>query len=683
MQPADIVIAVNVVQAAAALVLATLLLVFFRLFGHTFLRHWALSSASLAIYLAASTAALWLLVQPEGANSHLRLALSLAAMAVAYPHVVWLLMGAWEAVKSKTVSLRVELLLIGVAAAVGIASALISPFAAEAAELRNLLRVSIRHLLTGLAFIIAALMLWRAMRDRTLVSARLVPLAFLAYGLQLGYSSSVAAWSTVSGEFLPHTQYLGLVSFLLQTLIGYGIIIWLLEIERRRALNAQHKAETAETKLSHLRQHDLTTGLPNRELIQDMLGTALRRARDKRNRVGVLALGIHRFSVVKQALGWTGTEELLRQISSRVRTVLPRNFTLGRTGERDFLVIMADLGSRDRAMAQAEDLLGSVSQAIDHDGREVFVTFSGGLSFYPDDSRNASELIRMAQRAQLQAVAMGHNLALHQATSDSSEPRDMLAMEHALRRAVAENEFCLYFQPLVSIRERRITGFETLLRWNHPERGILAPGMFLRQAATIGVLDELEDHIFDQALKQLSIWQHDLSLPPLSVSINLTAQRFQQPDLPAKLKALCQKHDVEPGNVHLEITESTAMQDFQAGLQTIEGLREMGAKVCLDDFGSGYSSLAHLRQLRVDYIKLDRSFIAKLESDDSQQALTRAIVDLIHSLGMEVLAEGVETRSQLGFLIQCRVNRVQGFLLGKPAPAADYQSILDQGQLIF
>lgn len=195
------------------------------------------------------------------------------------------------------------------------------------------------------------------------------------------------------------------------------------------------------------------------------------------------------------------------------------------------------------------------------------------------------------------------------------------------------------------------------------------------------MLDELEDQILEQALDQLHEWQNDLSLPPTTVSINLSAQRFQQPDLAGKLAELCQRKKIDPADLHLEITESTAMEDFESGLGTIEQLRALGCKVCLDDFGTGYSSLSHLRRLKVDYVKLDRSFIANIERDPHERDMTRAIVDLIHSLGMTVLAEGVENRQQLGYLIHCRVDVIQGFLLGKPMPPAECRRVLDRPQL--
>ena len=343
---------------------------------------------------------------------------------------------------------------------------------------------------------------------------------------------------------------------------------------------------------------------------------------------------------------------------------------------------MPNAGERKRAIERSRRLLNAGSRPVKHQDLELFVHLSGGLCFAPDDDIDAIALIKAAQQAQMRAAARGELLQVHRRQNENTEPHDLLTLEREMRRGVREGQFRLHYQPLISIRQRRITGFESLLRWQHPERGLLTPGSFLQEATRLGILDELEDQIFEQALMQLSEWQNELSLPPISVSVNLSAQRFQQPDLAVKLADLCDRHKVDPADLHLEITESAAMHDFEAGLATIGRLRELGCEVCLDDFGTGYSSLAHLRRLQVDYVKLDRSFIANIERDQHERDMTRAIVDLIHSLGMTVLAEGVENRQQLGYLIQCRVDVVQGFLMGRPQPATELRGALERPQLI-
>lgn len=681
MQQVELMIALQAGQALFGLILAALLLAFLLEFRHPFLRHWALSCLAMACYFASSAGVIILIASGDFPPAT-RLSLSAFSLAAAYLHVVWLMIGTWEAVAERAARPLVHYLLLVLALTAGVGTTLIQPFAPEAAELRHLLRFSLLHAVTGVAFIIAAGMLWRSLRDFPLLSSRLTPASFLGYGGYLMYVSAISAWTVHTGQTHWHIQYLSLVGFLFLILIGYSIIIWLLEIERRRAMTAHQKAISAEERLVHFRMHDAATGLPNRRQLQDQLSSEIRSANSKRSRVGVLSIGIHRFNLVSQALGWNKTDNLIRRLASRLQQHSPKNTILGRVGERDFLLIMPDAGQREKTIERARQLLAQSTTPLMEEGKELFLSLSGGLCFAPDDEIDAVALINMAQQAQIRAAEVGESLMLHREGPANTHPHDLLNLERELRLGVQEHQFCLYFQPLISLRERRITGFETLLRWKHPERGILTPGSFLQEAVRLGVLDELEDQILDQALSQLSEWQNELSLPAISASINLSAQRFQQADLADKLARLCKEKKVNPKDLHLEITESTAMDDFEAGLNTISKLQALGCKVCLDDFGTGYSSLAHLRRLQVDYVKLDRSFITNLERDPQERSLTRAIVDLIHSLGMTVLAEGVETRQQLGYMIQCRVDVVQGFLLGRPAPAEEFRGVLDRPQLI-
>lgn len=681
MQDIDMIVAVQVTQAVFSLLLAALLLAFLIAFKHRFLRHWALSCLAMSIYLA-SAATLTHLLAFSSPDPQFRLLLSLISQITAYLHVLWLLMGAWEAASDRDVPRPLNIALVAMAVAIGVGSSLIVPFDEQAAAMRNLIRFSLLHAITGIAFAVTAVMLFRALRVAGSISSYLVPLTFSGYGLYMVYLAGASAWMTLNNTLLGHVRLLGLGGFLLQILIGYSIVIWLLEIERRRALRARSDAETAQQRLVHFRMHDPATGLPNRRQLQDQLATEVSAATIKRNRVAVLAIGLHRFKLISQALGWQETDRMVRRLSVQLRQRLPADATLGRIGDRDFVVILPNVGSRQRAIDRCKEILGASAEPMVHHGQEVFLALSGGLCMAPDDQIDAVALIELAQQAQMRAVSSAQALVVHQSARAARQPHDLIRLEQELRTGVRERQFELHFQPLVSIRQRRITGFETLLRWNHPARGLLTPGTFLQEAVRLGILDDLEDQILHQALSQLHEWQNDLAVPTVTASINLSAQRFQQPDLPGKLAELCEQMQVDPHDLHLEITESTAMQDFEAGLNTISRLRELGCKVCLDDFGTGYSSLSHLRRLQVDYVKLDRSFIANLERDRHERDLTRAVVDLIHSLGMTVLAEGVETRQQLGWLIQCRVDVVQGFLLGKPRPAAAYRKALLDPQLI-
>ncbi|MGY6587940.1 MAG: putative bifunctional diguanylate cyclase/phosphodiesterase [Wenzhouxiangella sp.] len=682
MPQGDAITVLFTLQAVLSLILCLLLVSFLRRFDQSFLRHWALSVAAVTLYAVITSVSLHL-ASTDQLTGLLADILSTAALAAIALHLAWLMLGAWEASYTDTASTTAQVLVLGGCLVAAIGGALLFGLPGSGEGWRDQTPLSPRHLLAGLAFMGTALGLKRALDDSGLVSAWLAPAAFFLFGLHQVMLAWFASWQPEVGLFLAESALIHGLGLPLQVLIGYSIIIWMLEIERRRSDRAMDNAERARERLVHFHMHDPVTGLPNRRQLQDQLSEEVQRASEKHVKVAVVAIGLHRFNIVAQALGWQKTDHLMRELAARLRREAPHNSVLGRVGERDFLLILPGITKPASTIDRVRRLIDACAKPLNVNEQEVFLNLTAGVCLAPDHEIDAVALVNMAQQAQMDAAERGEVLVIHETTGPVTRPHDLLQLERELRSAVTDGQFLLYFQPLISIKMRRISGFEALLRWQHPERGLLTPGSFLQEAVRLGVLDELEDQILAQSLSQLAEWQQDLSLPSITVSINLSAQRFQQPDLVKKIKTMCKRYKVNPVDLHLEITESTAMQDFEAGLSTIAQLRALGCKVCLDDFGTGYSSLAHLRRLEVDYVKLDRSFITNVERDPHERDMIRAVVDLIHSLGMTVLAEGVENRQQLGYLLHCRVDVVQGFLLGKPSPAHVYQSALDETQLVF
>ena len=676
------IIAVQAGQAVFGLLLALFLLLFLLEFRHRFLLYWALSCLALVAHHCASASLLYQSHAPDAVPVSTDINLSVI-VASAGLHVLWLIIGAREAVSDRPMHWRLHWPLVALVVVLGyVIPHIFSPILVVETPLAWLPIISMVHVFVALGFIVSGVLLWHSLKKYPMLSSRLVPIAFGLYAAFLLYLGLTMTTTAPEAVFVSPTVNLGLIALLLQVLIGFSIIVWLLEIERRRFSQARDKAQNAEERLSRLRMNDPATGLPNRRQLHNQLAAEVRSASSKRNRVAVLAIGIERFHVVSQALGWQKSDQVIYKLARRLIEVSPRDAVVGRIGESEFLMILPNAGNRARATGKINDILSKSSDSLDQDGQQIYLKLTGGLCFAPDDHIDAVALIRMARQTQTQAAASGKVLSVCCPEHGDGESPNLLQLEHELRAGVKEKEFQLHFQPLVGIRQRRIIGFEGLLRWHHPKRGLLTPGSFLHEAIRLDVLDRLEDDILMQALGQLSDWQNDLSLPPLNISINLSPPRFQQTELVTKLALLCKKTGVDPTGLHLEITESTAMQDFEAGLNTIAKLRELGCKVCLDDFGTGYSSLSHLRRLHVDYVKLDRSFIKNLERDQHERDMIRAIVDLIHSLGMTVLAEGVENKQQLGYLIHCRVDVVQGYLLGRPQPAEEYRGVLARPDLV-
>ncbi|MEE4639813.1 MAG: bifunctional diguanylate cyclase/phosphodiesterase [Wenzhouxiangella sp.] len=679
MNPAEFVIATLLAQGLAALVLAGLFWMFLRSLEHHFLRQLALAFTALSLHLGFSAISLLLLTQGSVVPG-LKESLLFAEIMTFLAFLAWLVMGMRSGLEQKPIAPEIEQRVLGATvlagAVIGAGWMLVETSSAGA----NILRISIPYGIAAIVFLHLGLHMNRVRQGAPgLISPVLGTAAFVLASLLMIYSSAVNLAFDSSVRPMFHAPFLSLISLMNLGLIGLSIVIWLLENERERTRTARVKALSAEQRLLYFRTHDAATGLPNQRQVENLLSQEILLTRSNpHRRVAILALGIHRFKAVSEAVGWHRTEDMMRDLTRRIRDKLPERFVLARTGERDFIILMPNIRRRQDAVGHAEKILARLRLPFHHDKQELFLKVSGGMSIGPDHSDDAAVLLNQAHRAQLQSASAGAELIQHQASSMESGPADLIHREAELRQACRDGQFIVHFQPLISIRKRSVAGFEALLRWNHPTRGILTPDHFLQDAVSLGVLDEMEDQIFAQVLDQLAEWHRDLALAPVSVSINISADRFQQPDLPDKLVDMCRVRGISPGYVDLELTESAAITDFEAGLDSIQRLREQGFKISLDDFGTGYSSLAHLQRLRVDYVKLDRSFVQGIEHDHQQLALTRAIVELIHSLGMEVLAEGVETRSQLGHLLQCRVDYVQGYLLGRPQPAKTYQTLLEQ-----
>lgn len=655
--PAEIVIAIQIVQSAAAMVLAGLLLYFFNSFRHAFLHHWACSSLALAVYLGASAAALGLYW--GGVDyAFARFACSSISLGAAYPHVAWLMIGTWEAVRQRTVSRRFELLLVGAAASLGVLSAVIGAFDPQAADLRNLVRVELRYLLTGLAFLTAGILLWRAQRGAPMVGARIGAVGFCLFGLQMLHVVGLNAAQGAGIEPPFYFSYVGLIDFLFQSIIALGIVVWLLELQQQRARRAH-------TELEHVRLHDPTTGLPNREMLIDQIAEMIDRTGERR--IAVVSLGMNRFTMLNRALGWQRTERIMRDVSLRVHDAISQRCALGRISDRDFVIVRPTLDDPAKICAWTESLLASAIRPVQLEDQEIFVTFCAGISVYPDDAREPELLLQHSQHALVQSAQIGRDVTLFQQLEARAhgQVEATLRFESELRRGLSEGQFEMFYQPIVAVSGLQVVGFEALLRWRHPERGVLRPAAFLDEAATIGVLDALEKFALESALEQLSEWNRQGNAG-LKVAVNVSARRFQHDDLVDEVVEACNRFGVASDMLDLEITENTALRDLPHAARQIAALHRVGVSVALDDFGTGYSSLANLIKLPVDRIKLDREFLAGVPNNARQRDLVGAMIGLGHRLGLEVVAEGVELASQLEFLSAHGCDLAQGYLLQHP-----------------
>ncbi len=432
-----------------------------------------------------------------------------------------------------------------------------------------------------------------------------------------------------------------------------------------------------ESVLAHQTSHDPLTGLPNRTLLLTRLQDALDRAKRLGLRIAVLFLDLDHFKVVNDSLGHGLGDRLLVAIAQRLKVALRPGDTIARFGGDEFVVLCEDLHGRDDAIAIAERVIAAVSGPFVVDEAEVFVGVSIGIAFPDDDDPDPGNLIRDADAAMYRAKEKGRARWEVFDSAMRASAVDRLDIENALRRALERRELRVYYQPLVSLRRGAIEGVEALLRWEHPERGLLLPGDFITVAEETGLIVPIGAWVLDQACRQVQRWQASHpELPALRLSVNISGGQLGHPKLVDDVADVLAETCIDPAQVELEITESVLMDDVDMSEETLGHLRRLGVKLVVDDFGTGYSSLSYLRRFPVDLLKVDRSFVDGLGTDPSDSAIVTAIITLAHTLGLEAVAEGVETADQLDELRRLGCDQAQGFYFARPASGNDVEELL-------
>ncbi|QQS53374.1 MAG: EAL domain-containing protein [Candidatus Competibacteraceae bacterium] len=432
----------------------------------------------------------------------------------------------------------------------------------------------------------------------------------------------------------------------------------------------------AESQARYLAQHDSLTGLPNRTLFADRISQALLRAQRGGDKAAILFLDLDRFKEVNDTLGHKIGDQLLQQVASRLADTVRQSDTVARMGGDEFTVLLEGLSDREQAGALARKLRSLFGQPIPTDAGELFATPSIGISIYPDDDSTAEGLIRRADSAMYHAKRHKELDICFYAKAIDSRNLDRLATENSLHRALERNEFVLYYQIQVDLRERRTIGMEALVRWQHPDRGLVPPDDFIPLLEETGLILPVGAWILAEACRQMREWSN-AGLNPVPVSVNISPKQLADKKFVKMIHDLLARHGGLPSRLlRLELTESAVMQDQFRAVQILRAVRELGTELHMDDFGVGYSSLGLLKQLPFDVIKLDRSFIVDLLEDSESALLTRAIVNVAHSLKRRVIAEGVETEAQAAHLLYIGCNSAQGWLYGKAVPAAEMTAYL-------
>ena len=430
--------------------------------------------------------------------------------------------------------------------------------------------------------------------------------------------------------------------------------------------------KASEQRIHRLAYYDALTHLPNRTLFQDRLHTALQAAERQKSWVVLMFLDLDRFKPINDSLGHAAGDRMLKDMATRLLGCVDDDDTVARMGGDEFTLLLQPRANRqialNRAIHVAEQILASLVKPFVLEGREFFVTASIGIALSPQDGNELSQLMKNADTAMYHAKERGkNNFQFYQADMNASA-LERLELESDLRHALEQNEFVLYYQPQFSGDGKRLTGAEALLRWRHPQRGLVPPGDFIPVLEELGLVVDVGDWVISEACRQLKNW-HQTKVRVPKVSVNISARQFSDGQLGTRIATILKETGLPPACLELELTESILMREVCEAMQILDGLKNLGLSIAVDDFGTGYSSLNYLKQFPIDVLKIDRTFVDGLPSGEQDAQIARAIIAMAHSLNLAVIAEGVETQEQLDFLREHGCDEVQGYLFGRPMPA--------------
>ena len=658
--------AILLAQALAGGVVAKLLFRYSVEYNKAFLLTWARSWSSFALFYLTTALALGA-VLTFPATHPMRTLLAIFSGTFSFLAYAWLLAGAWEISRKFRMSPSTAGWVLTLVGLTGALTPLL--IAQSSGSDQGLARIAVRWLIGGIVFLFAAVEVARSGRQNVSFGLKLVAAAFALYGLNQLHYFGLTITSGINGQSFAYSRYLLFGDFVLQVLMGLGMLAALLEDERRAALAAGEEVE-------HLAYHDALTSLPNRLLFIDRVEVALAQAARYQQRLAIMVLDLDRFKEINDSLGHSRGDELLQQVTERLRTVTRQSDTVARFGGDEFALLVQKIDGFEQAAKVAQKILDAVKQPYFVDQRELVVTGSIGISIFPEDGIDPGTLIRNADTALFRAKEQNRdNYQLYE-PGMNARALERLALENSLRKALDHEELVLFYQPLVDLRTLKVTAFEALIRWNHPDMGLLLPGRFIHAAEVSGAILPIGAWVVRTACKAAKEWQQ--KAPGIGVSVNLSARQFQQPELASVIRGAIQESGLDPHLLELEITETFAMQDAENSIRTLMELKQIGVRISMDDFGTGYSSLSYLKRFPIDIVKLDQSFVRDIVSGPDGGAIATAVIAMAHSLNLKVVAEGVETHGQLTFLRDRACDRFQGFFFSPPLSPVEFDTFLER-----
>jgi len=449
-----------------------------------------------------------------------------------------------------------------------------------------------------------------------------------------------------------------------------------IRLKKQAAVQEHYNTELQEAKaqLNYLIHHDSLTKLPNRLSLRERFKQVQPQDTDTEKVVAVLCLGLDRFNHIIDPLGHTVGDSLLKAVAERLTTCVGKD-TVARLNTDQFAIILANVDHKKEAGNIAQTILEKLSHTYVLAGQEIFITASIGIALYPSDGAEIEQLLAAANTAMTQAKQHGGDQYQLYSAAFNIGSSDRLALQSSLRHALEREELRVYYQPQLNLQTGQIVGAEALVRWQHPERGIVSPNKFVPLAEETGLIVPIGEWVLRTACKQTKAWQ-DEGFPSLRIAVNLSSRQFSQIDLRRQLVEILMDTGLDPKFIELELTESMLVQNTEVAIRRLNALKSLGVEIAIDDFGTGYSSLSYLQQFPFDILKIDRCFIRDITENPNNAAITRAIIAMAKSLNLKLVAEGVETEAELSFVRQHQCDGMQGYLFSRPVPAEDFRQLL-------
>lgn len=641
-------------QAIIFALLAFIFFMYFRSFNREYMKYWVYSLISLSCHYASS--ALLNNTISLKIGSYAQLLYHQAQQVGLYLFLTFLLLGLYNAKKRVKPTKKLVVTVISLAVFIGLSVGTLYFFEENNVFNRFYLKVSLQNIIFASCLLIASFYLFV---DKTVhFSSNLLLTFFLILGVRHLFNLFI----TFIGLTEPWFNHIGLLLLYFDvgaySILGVILLLWMQGSERNMAVNAISRAQ-------YLGMHDSLTGALNRSQVMEKLSEAIIIASEKSYQLAIFLIDIKQFKFINDTYGLKTGDYILGEIANRLNNCMLIPQAVGRLSGDSFMFVVEynDNASLNKIPVHLHQL---ISHPYTDEHQEVNIQASIGFCTYPDNGDNAEDLLQNA------------NLALHHAETNNiptiafesgmqAEGRRLVLKEKELKLAILNDEFVLYYQPQLNLITNRLEGVEALVRWQHPEKGLLQPASFLKDIEALYMNSEFDNYILNKACSANARWYQKYKRR-IAIAVNITAVEFQDPNLVSNIQKLLLEKKLSPKYLELEITENVVMTDIATAMNTITALQNMGIKVSIDDFGTGYSSLAYLRKLPIDTIKIDRSFITEVATNDSDLAIVKSMINLSQGLGKRVLAEGVENKDQLNVLRNLGCDAVQGYFIDKPLP---------------